>query len=52
LFIGSFFIEEAMVSKRAQVDAALRQVGITFAVYGDDAGTERLIPFAAAHLSA
>ena len=36
---------EAMASKRAQADAAFRQVGITFAVYGDDAGTERLIPF-------
>jgi uncharacterized circularly permuted ATP-grasp superfamily protein len=36
---------EAMGHKRAQADAAFRQVGITFAVYGDDAGTERLIPF-------
>jgi uncharacterized circularly permuted ATP-grasp superfamily protein len=36
---------EAMQAKRAQADAAFRQVGITFAVYGDDAGTERLIPF-------
>jgi uncharacterized circularly permuted ATP-grasp superfamily protein len=36
---------EAMAVKRAQADAAFRQVGITFAVYGDDAGTERLIPF-------
>ena len=36
---------EAMASKRAQADAAFRQVGITFAVHGDDAGTERLIPF-------
>jgi uncharacterized circularly permuted ATP-grasp superfamily protein len=34
-----------MAGKRAQADAAFRQVGITFAVYGDDAGTERLIPF-------
>jgi uncharacterized circularly permuted ATP-grasp superfamily protein len=31
--------------KRAQADAVFRQVGITFAVYGDHAGTERLIPF-------
>jgi uncharacterized circularly permuted ATP-grasp superfamily protein len=37
--------QQAMASKRAQADAAFRQVGITFAVYGDDAGTERLIPF-------
>jgi uncharacterized circularly permuted ATP-grasp superfamily protein len=36
---------EAMSGKRAQADAAFRQVGITFAVYGDDAGSERLIPF-------
>ena len=35
----------AMAGKRAQADAAFRQVGITFAVYGDDAGAERLIPF-------
>ncbi|TFW19893.1 circularly permuted type 2 ATP-grasp protein [Duganella callida] len=31
--------------KRAEADLAFRRVGITFAVYGDDAGTERLIPF-------
>ncbi len=36
---------EAMQAKRSQADAAFRQVGITFAVYGDEAGTERLIPF-------
>jgi uncharacterized circularly permuted ATP-grasp superfamily protein len=39
------YSSQAMASKRAQADAAFRQVGITFAVYGDDAGTERLIPF-------
>jgi uncharacterized circularly permuted ATP-grasp superfamily protein len=39
------YTPEAMAVKRAQADAAFRQVGITFAVYGDDAGTERLIPF-------
>jgi uncharacterized circularly permuted ATP-grasp superfamily protein len=39
------YAPQAMASKRAQADAAFRQVGITFAVYGDDAGTERLIPF-------
>jgi len=37
--------QQAMAHKREQADAAFRQVGITFAVYGDDAGTERLIPF-------
>lgn len=31
--------------KRAEADLSFRRVGITFAVYGDDAGTERLIPF-------
>ncbi len=36
---------EDVAAKRAQADATFRQVGITFAVYGDDAGTERLIPF-------
>ncbi len=39
------YSQGAMSHKRAQADAAFRQVGITFAVYGDDAGTERLIPF-------
>ncbi len=42
---SSAYSSEAMAHKRAQADAAFRQVGITFAVYGDDAGTERLIPF-------
>jgi uncharacterized circularly permuted ATP-grasp superfamily protein len=36
---------ERIARKRAQADLAFRRVGITFAVYGDDAGTERLIPF-------
>jgi len=35
----------SMEHKRAEADLAFRRVGITFAVYGDDAGTERLIPF-------
>ncbi|MDX1667993.1 MAG: circularly permuted type 2 ATP-grasp protein [Limnobacter sp.] len=37
--------EERIVNKRAEADLIFRRVGITFAVYGDDAGTERLIPF-------
>jgi uncharacterized circularly permuted ATP-grasp superfamily protein len=37
--------DQWMVSKRKQADLIFRRVGITFAVYGDDAGTERLIPF-------
>ena len=31
--------------KRTEADLIFRRVGITFAVYGNDAGTERLIPF-------
>ncbi|RFP19665.1 MULTISPECIES: circularly permuted type 2 ATP-grasp protein [unclassified Duganella] len=36
---------ETIERKRAEADLTFRRVGITFAVYGDDAGTERLIPF-------
>ncbi len=36
---------ERIERKRAEADLSFRRVGITFAVYGDDAGTERLIPF-------
>ncbi|MFZ6758667.1 circularly permuted type 2 ATP-grasp protein [Undibacterium sp. Ji50W] len=36
---------EQLQRKRAEADLSFRRVGITFAVYGDDAGTERLIPF-------
>jgi uncharacterized circularly permuted ATP-grasp superfamily protein len=36
---------ERLERKRAEADLTFRRVGITFAVYGDDAGTERLIPF-------
>jgi len=32
-------------TKKAEADHLFRQVGITFSVYGDDVGTERLIPF-------
>jgi uncharacterized circularly permuted ATP-grasp superfamily protein len=34
-----------MDNKRAEADLVFRRVGITFAVYGEAAGTERLIPF-------
>jgi uncharacterized circularly permuted ATP-grasp superfamily protein len=37
--------QEIVKAKRAEADLMFRQVGITFAVYGDNAGTERLIPF-------
>ncbi|MBC3881614.1 circularly permuted type 2 ATP-grasp protein [Undibacterium sp. LX40W] len=36
---------ETIQRKKAEADLLFRRVGITFAVYGDDAGTERLIPF-------
>ena len=36
---------ETMRFKRTEADLVFRRVGITFAVVGDDAGTERLIPF-------
>lgn len=37
--------EDAIARKRAEADVIFRRVGITFAVYGSEAGTERLIPF-------
>ena len=36
---------DMLARKRAEADLIFRRVGITFAVYGSDAGTERLIPF-------
>jgi len=36
---------ENLAQKRAEADALFHRVGITFAVYGENAGTERLIPF-------
>ena len=36
---------EVIARKRAEADLIFRRVGITFAVYGDNAGQERLIPF-------
>ncbi|MBK4734885.1 circularly permuted type 2 ATP-grasp protein [Noviherbaspirillum pedocola] len=36
---------DTLAHKRAEADLIFRRVGITFAVYGSDAGTERLIPF-------
>ncbi len=35
----------SLADKRAEADLIFRRVGITFAVYGSQAGTERLIPF-------
>src|SRR5581483_5447869 len=36
---------ERLSQKRTEADALFHRVGITFAVYGENAGTERLIPF-------
>jgi len=36
---------EVIARKREEADMVFHRVGITFAVYGEDAGQERLIPF-------
>jgi uncharacterized circularly permuted ATP-grasp superfamily protein len=36
---------DTLAGKRLEADLIFRRVGITFAVYGNNAGTERLIPF-------
>src|SRR5450755_3936805 len=36
---------ERLAQKRAEADAVFHRVGITFAVYGQEEGAERLIPF-------
>src|SRR5450755_176447 len=36
---------DRIAQKRDEAERAFHRVGITFAVYGEDAGTERLIPF-------
>ncbi|MFN0163023.1 MAG: circularly permuted type 2 ATP-grasp protein [Burkholderiales bacterium] len=36
---------DSIAQKRAEADSAFHRSGITFAVYGEEAGTERLIPF-------
>jgi uncharacterized circularly permuted ATP-grasp superfamily protein len=35
---------EQMAAKRAEADLIFRRIGITFSVYGEEGGTERLIP--------
>ncbi|MDR1854427.1 MAG: circularly permuted type 2 ATP-grasp protein [Azoarcus sp.] len=37
--------DEKLAQKRAEADELFHRNGITFAVYGEDEGTERLIPF-------
>ncbi|MET0216937.1 MAG: circularly permuted type 2 ATP-grasp protein [Burkholderiales bacterium] len=36
---------DRIAQKRAEADIVFHRVGITFAVYGEESGTERLIPF-------
>ncbi len=36
---------ERLARKKAEADLTFHRLGITFAVYGEEAGTERLIPF-------
>ncbi len=36
--------EQTLTQRRAQADLLFRRMGITFTVYGDEGGTERLIP--------
>jgi uncharacterized circularly permuted ATP-grasp superfamily protein len=36
--------EQTLTQRRAQADLLFRRIGITFTVYGDESGTERLIP--------
>jgi uncharacterized circularly permuted ATP-grasp superfamily protein len=36
---------DAIAARRGEADLIFHRVGITFAVHGDDQGTERLIPF-------
>ena len=37
--------DHVMRARREEAEMIFRRVGITFAVYGDNAGKERLIPF-------
>ena len=36
---------EMLALRRSQAELFFRRIGITFAVYGDEESTERLIPF-------
>src|SRR5258708_25624633 len=36
---------DRVAEKRREADLLFHRVGITFAVYGDEAGAERLLPF-------
>lgn len=37
--------DEDLLARQREIEAALLRMGITFTVYGDDAGTEKIFPF-------
>lgn len=37
--------EEQLLQRRREADLLFHRAGITFTLYGDEQGTERLIPF-------
>ncbi len=37
--------DEGLLARQREIEAALLRMGITFTVYGDDAGTEKIFPF-------
>lgn len=37
--------DEELLARQREIEAALLRMGITFTVYGDDAGTEKIFPF-------
>ena len=37
--------QELIGNRKAEAEAFFRRIGITFAVYGDEQGAERIIPF-------
>ena len=37
--------DEDLLSRQRGIEAALMRMGITFTVYGDEAGTEKIFPF-------
>ncbi|MEZ6134000.1 MAG: circularly permuted type 2 ATP-grasp protein [Pirellulaceae bacterium] len=37
--------DDELLARKREIEAALLRMGITFTVYGDDAGTEKIFPF-------
>lgn len=37
--------DQEIIARQREIEAALLRMGITFTVYGDDAGTEKIFPF-------